>query len=91
MVNLQNLQPWPKGISGNPKGRPKGARNRKSIYKELLELPPTFTLERIAAPIFHQLHAQNIAEQIAITLIIKALDGNGKACEKVMDYAYGKD
>ncbi len=39
MANEQNLRPsWPKGVSGNPKGKPKGPRNRSTIIREMLEL-----------------------------------------------------
>jgi hypothetical protein len=32
--SLANLRPWPKGISGNAKGRTKGSRNRRSLRAE---------------------------------------------------------
>jgi hypothetical protein len=28
MGNVLNLKPWPKGVSGNPAGRPQGARSK---------------------------------------------------------------
>lgn len=37
MANEQNLKsPWKPGESGNPKGRPEGAKHRSTILKELL-------------------------------------------------------
>ena len=39
MAKEDNLKPaWDKGQTGNPNGRPKGARNRSTILKELLDL-----------------------------------------------------
>ena len=34
---LRNLKPFKPGQSGNPKGRPKGARNRLAQFLEALE------------------------------------------------------
>ena len=38
MANEENLKSWSKGESGNPKGRPKGSKNRSTIVRELLEV-----------------------------------------------------
>jgi len=35
MANNDNLTPFKKGVSGNPKGRKKGVKNRSTIIKEL--------------------------------------------------------
>ena len=35
MANNDNLKPFKKGVSGNPKGRKKGVKNRSTIIKEL--------------------------------------------------------
>lgn len=37
MANNSNLKPFKKGVSGNPKGRKKGVKNRSSIIKELFD------------------------------------------------------
>lgn len=37
MPNQQNLKPFQKSISGNPKGRPKGKKPVKPIIEKLLE------------------------------------------------------
>lgn len=31
-------EPWDKGVSGNPKGRPKGSRSFKTVFFEALEM-----------------------------------------------------
>jgi len=36
MANEENLIPYEKGQSGNPKGRPKGSKNRSSVAKKAL-------------------------------------------------------
>ena len=38
MANNDNLKPFKKGQSGNPKGRPKGSKNRSTIIKKWLEV-----------------------------------------------------
>jgi len=38
MSREQNLKSWTKGQSGNPKGKPKGSRNRSTIIREILDL-----------------------------------------------------
>jgi hypothetical protein len=38
MANEENLVYFIKGQSGNPKGRPKGAKNKKTIYKEFFKI-----------------------------------------------------
>jgi hypothetical protein len=37
-MSKADLIPYKKGQSGNPKGRPKGAKNRSTIIKEILSL-----------------------------------------------------
>jgi hypothetical protein len=36
-ITRRNLGRWVKGVSGNPKGRPKGSRNRATIIREALQ------------------------------------------------------
>jgi hypothetical protein len=41
MANNQNLKPVQPGEVRNPKGKPKGTRNRSTIAKEVLEILAT--------------------------------------------------
>jgi hypothetical protein len=40
MANEQNLKPWPKGVSGNPKGRPPKVRLTAAYLESLLQVNP---------------------------------------------------
>ena len=61
MANEQNLKNWEKGVSGNPKGRPKGALGRATIVKQWMEAkqslknPISGELEMLSQPIFNKL------------------------------------
>ena len=37
MANNDNLKPFEKGVSGNPKGRTKGSKNRSTIVREIFD------------------------------------------------------
>lgn len=72
--NPQNLKPFKKGQSGNPKGRPKMPDIREALVKILAEEKDGYTaLDAILA----QLRA-------------KAAKGDIKAAEVLLDRAYGK-
>jgi hypothetical protein len=74
----KNLKPWPKGKSGNPTGKPKGARNRATIIREQLELKATDGL------------GGSMSDQLVRALIAKALKGDVAAFRELFDGAYGK-
>jgi len=47
----RGLKPWKKGQSGNPKGRPKGSRNRISHRTAMDELVRIMNSKRSPAPL----------------------------------------
>jgi len=38
MSNIESLKPFPKGVSGNPNGRPKGRKNFQTLFYEAIEV-----------------------------------------------------
>ncbi len=75
--NSQNLKPWPKGVSGNPGGRPK----TKPLTEELQRL-----LEEEAP----KGKGQTWATAIAKTLLAKARKGDVRAIAEVANRVEGK-
>lgn len=73
----KNLKSWKKGQSGNPKGKPKGTRNRSTIVRELLEAKATDG-------------DGQVVDQVIRALIAKAMRGDVAAVRELMDSAYGK-
>jgi hypothetical protein len=74
---LQNLTPFPKGVSGNPAGRPKKALLSDALRRQLA----------IAAP---GMSERTQAEAIAAALISEAILGNVQAIREVGDRTEGK-
>jgi hypothetical protein len=71
MANEQNLKPWPKGVSGNPAGRPP----RDKITAALLDL-----LGKTAP---HDKLGRTYAERIALAMVLKACRGNVRAAKEI--------
>lgn len=74
-----------KGQSGNPKGRPRGTRNRATIVKKWLE-----TSERVKNPVTGEMQRLQQQDIMTLALIKEARKGNVKAYTELMNSAYGK-
>jgi len=73
MANNDNLKPFKKGQSGNPKGRPKGSKNRSTIINPITGEEELLSQEDI----------------ISLQAIGKARKGDISAYRAVKDCAYG--
>ena len=75
---IDNLRPWPKGVSGNPGGRPK-SKALSHAYRDRLEQVVTGDPEE-----------RTYAEKIAEVLAGLALKGNVEAARELANRAEGK-
>lgn len=95
LAALRPAPPWKKGQSGNPKGRPKGSRNRDTILREMLAL----TLKKKGAdgnmadvehPLDPSRKSITVEEGINAALVNRALKGEIRAIQEIQDTLYGK-
>ena len=76
-MNDANLKPWPKGVSGNPGGRPR----KKHITEEL---------ERLLAQEAPNRKGQTWASVIAEALLVQASKGDVRAISELANRVEGK-
>ena len=86
MPNEQNLIPAKKGEIRNPKGRGKGARNRKTIVREWLMVEQEFK-----NPITGTVETLSQADIMTLSLISKPRKGDVAAFRELMDSGFGKN
>ena len=72
-----------KGKSGNPKGRPKGARSLSTILREMLEEPIDIVVDG-------KKERREFREVIIRKLLKKANDGDMRAIQEIFDRVEGK-
>lgn len=85
MGKKDNLKPaWKKGQSGNPNGRPKGAKNRSTIAKYWLEVN-----QKLKNPITGKEENMTQEDLMTLALIKKAREGDVNAYKALMDSGYG--
>jgi hypothetical protein len=76
--HVQNLTPWPKGVSGNPGGRPKKTAHSDAIREQLAQVDAKDIAGRANA------------EVIAAVLIARAKRGDVRAASVIADRAEGR-
>lgn len=84
MANEENLIPYKKGQSGNPKGRPKGSKNRSTIAKKWLQV-----IKEIENPLTLESEELSQEDLITLALLKKAANGDVNAYKALMDSGYG--
>jgi hypothetical protein len=77
---VKNLKPFPKGVSGNPSGRPKGTKIVSEMLVELLE-------NEFQGKGYNR---KQLAEVVARALVKKAGKGDVKAIKELLDRVEGK-
>jgi hypothetical protein len=82
--NGGTLQPFEKGKSGNPNGRPKGARNRATIARYWLAVE-----QELKNPLTSQNETMSQEDLMTLALIKKAREGDVAAYRALMDSGYG--
>jgi hypothetical protein len=81
--HIENLKPFKKGQSGNPAGRPKGAKNWSTVIRELLE-DPNYEIK------FKDGTSRKYpALVVADTMTRKAASGDVSAATWLAKYGYG--
>jgi hypothetical protein len=81
---LDNLNPFKKGESGNPAGRPKGSKNRSTIARQWLEVN-----QNLKNPLTGENELMSQEDLMTLALIKKAREGDVAAYKALMDSGYG--
>jgi len=85
MAGYKDIKPvWEKGESGNPNGRPKGAKNRSTIARKWLEVN-----QSLKNPLTGENETMSQEDLMTLALIKKARDGDTNAYKALMDSGYG--
>ena len=75
---------YKKGESGNPNGRPKGAKNRSTIARYWLEVN-----QSLKNPLTGESETMSQEDLMTLALIKKAREGDVNAYKALMDSGYG--
>ena len=88
-MSAENLKPYQPGQSGNPAGRPPGARNRATLLRELLAQPV-----KAYNPTTQQEERMPLEQALGLSLVKTALKGGPAgvaAWREIMDSIHGKN
>lgn len=89
-----NLIPAKAGEVRNPNGRPKGSKNRSTIYREFIEQQSVKSFNKRLDAALEGCTLINpprtIEEQIVASVVVSALQGDVGAAREVMDSVHGK-
>ncbi len=90
MANLENLKPFPKGVSGNPKGRPKGVKNLATVVQQILADEKLIDKVVKTKPSYwNDLPNKNAANAIVVAMVIQAMQGKKDAAEWLRKAGFG--
>jgi len=85
VANPENIIPPKKGEIRNPKGKPKGTKNRSTILKKWLKTKVTIKHPETKADI-----KVTLDDAIALGILREAVKGNVAAFKEINDTLYGK-
>lgn len=90
MAGKDNLKPFPKGVSGNPKGRPKGIKNWSTVIQQLLADEKLLDKVVKQKPSYwEELPNKNAANAIVVAMMINAMAGDHKSATWLRRAGFG--
>lgn len=87
MANPENIIPPKKGEIRNPKGKPKGTKNRSTILKRWVEV--SVKIKDKSNPLLKE-YIGTVEDEIILALISEARKGNIQAIKEIQDTLHGK-